>query len=103
MDEKPGNAFKIVMTVVGINLGVLLLYSGLLYLVNDMGNSGDGVFPIGMLLSAPLHAIGCFIAAIVYFILQKVDYGLGFLLSSFMVAILGFSICLGGMSGMQGL
>ncbi len=84
--------------VVGINLAALLGLTVLLVAIDAGTSGGGGTVMGGMFLLVPLQTIGCFIAAIVFFVMGRSNYGLAFILASLVVAVVGFSACWGGIS-----
>jgi hypothetical protein len=98
MEPQP-NTSKTLGLVVGINLAVLLAYSVGMYFLGTDGSSENLSFLIGMMVSIALHCVACLIASIVFFIIGRNNFALAFLLSTFVVGIVGFSLCYGGSSG----
>lgn len=86
---------KEITKVVGFNLVILLAYSIVLGLVfqNDQDYLG---FPIYMMFAIGIQTIICFFTAIVFFILNKSDYGLAFIIAFLIVPLVGASFCFGG-------
>ncbi len=91
---------KEIAKVVGINLGVLLLVTILLYVTTITGHDKSG-FAIFMMFWIALHTVVCLIAAIVLFITKRPEYGLAFIIAMLVVPIIGASFCFGGATGMN--
>lgn len=89
---------KEIAKVVGINLGVLLLITVVIYVTDTSNHSG---FSILMMLWIALHTAICLIAAIVLFIMKRPNYGLAFIIAMLIVPIIGASFCFGGANGMS--
>jgi hypothetical protein len=83
--------------VVGMNLVVLLLVTGLLMGWDALTGTDGGWFLGGMLFLLPTHVFGCLITAIVMFATNRTPSGLAWLVAMLVVAIVGFSACWGGM------
>lgn len=86
-----------------INLLVLLAYSLLLLLISWSGKSGPGSyenleFPIFMMVLIILQVVVNLILMIVKFVQGDKETGLSYLVSLFIVAIVGFSSCFGGIA-----
>lgn len=89
--------------IIGINLGILLAYTLVFFLFSYNGSSsGDGYagmgFAFGMMAAIAVHALVNLIIMIVKFVQGQREVGLSYLTSMFVVAIVGFSSCLGGSS-----
>lgn len=93
--------------IIRINLLVLLGYS-LLFILMSIGarNSGDmyqGMdFAIYMMIFIALQVLVNFILMIAKFVQGEKETGLSFLVSLFVVAVVGFSSCFGGASLLGG-
>ncbi len=83
--------------VVGINLAVLLVLTGVFMAIDTASNAQGGTVLGGMLILVPLQTVGCFITALVSFIMGKQNYGLAFIVAALAVAVIGFSVCWGGL------
>ena len=87
--------------IIGINLIILLVYSVLAYFINGTsgGSSGYDALGYGFILMVFLvpHVLVNLIIAIVKFVRKEKELGSSYLLSMFIVAIVGFSSCAGGM------
>ena len=91
------NHQQLVTRICGINLLLLTAYSIGFYLISMAANKGDYlVFLFMMALSIGLHVAACLVAFVVFFLMGHRTYQMGFLLSAFAVALLGFSFCFGG-------
>lgn len=83
--------------VVGINLAVLLGLTAV-FMGIDAGTNGGGEMVFGgMLILVPLQTLACFITALVFFGKNRTPYGQAFLVATFVVAVVGFSACWGGL------
>lgn len=83
--------------VVGWNLIALLAYT--VISVAFGGGWSDGL--IGAAVISFLHAIACFITAIVFFIMKDSERGKQWLLAAGIVLVIGISTCFGGFSGFR--
>jgi hypothetical protein len=90
------NHQQMIMRICGINLLVLAAYSIGLYIIDHTAPQADIFFFIAMALSVGLHVAACLIAAFVFHLMDFRTFQMGFLLSAFAVALLGFSFCFGG-------
>lgn len=91
------NHQQMVVRISGINLLVLAAYSIGLYLIDHTYPEADAFFFVfTMALSVGLHVAACLIAFFVFFLMEYRTFQMGFLLSAFAVALLGFSFCFGG-------
>lgn len=83
-----------VVRIAGINLLVLAVYSIGFYLIqHTYSEAGAFFFFMAMAFSVGLHIAACLIAAFVFHLLDFRTFQMGFLLSAFAVALLGFSFC----------
>jgi hypothetical protein len=73
--------------IVGINL---LIFAGYAILSGLSFKATEGMLLIGGYL---LHCAICFILSIVNFVQGKQQQGIGFLLSTFLIGIIGFGTC----------
>jgi hypothetical protein len=73
------------------NLLFLLVYTGILRMLQS---SDKEFFPFAVLIGSCMHAVAALLASIGCFIGGRKDLGAGFLLSAFVVPLIGFSICL---------
>lgn len=96
MEEDEHALTKTIAKVCGINIGVLMIYSAFCYLVTQTGSTENIGYMIFMMGSVGLHTAGCFIASLVFLIMGRGNYALAFLLSAFLVGVVGFSFCYGG-------
>lgn len=93
--------------IIRINLLVLLGYS-LLFLLISIGAKSSGTmyqgmdFAIYMMIFIALQVLVNFLLMIVKFVQGEKETALSFLVSFFVVAIVGFSSCLGGASLLGG-
>ncbi|MEZ4992958.1 MAG: hypothetical protein R2824_21220 [Saprospiraceae bacterium] len=83
-----------------VNLGVLLAYSILIFFGSKSGSSNDPYagmgFGFGMILAIALQMLVNLILMIVKFVKNQREIGLSYLVAFFVVAVVGFSSCLGG-------
>ncbi len=71
-----------------INLVIVVLYGGVLLAANE---TGEAMIFTGLLMMG--QAAVNLVAMIVMFVLRKVEWGLGLLLSALILAVVGFSSC----------
>ena len=76
---------KNILKIVGLQLGIFLVYQVGIYFVAAAG-------PLDMFVVV-LHWIVTLILMIVFFAMGKIGKGLGFLISFFMLLIIGFGSC----------
>ncbi len=90
--------------LVGINLLLLLIYGAIIMGIFAAGSDpyagvGFGMF---MMIAIGIQALVLLIIGIVLLVQKKKDRGRAFLLSMFIVLLVGFSACFGGMSAFDG-
>lgn len=88
---------KDINKIAGINLLILLGYM----VVNLSANMGTGhewqlAFMVFAMLLVGAHAVMMFIVSMVYFVRKEESLGKAWLLGALIIAIVGFSACLGG-------
>ena len=86
---------KSLKKIAGINLLILLIYSVVIRFA--VGRSGDGSLGI-MIFSAiavGLHVVFCLLIAVAMYVEKSRGLGKAWLLSSGLVLLIGFSVCLG--------
>ena len=83
--------------VVGINLAVLLVLTVVFMGIDAGTNTGGSTVLGGMLIWVPLQTLACLITAIVFFAQNRTPHGQAFLVATFVVAVVGFSACWGGL------
>lgn len=76
--------------VVSYNLLAFLVYGAFYALIAGLEQASFGVLGISM-----VHAFGCMIAAIVYYRQKDKERGGGFVVSMFILFIVGLSYCFG--------
>lgn len=87
---------KLTSVVFAINLAVLLLYSvGFIFLINDSREAGL-VYMVMMMFFIAGHYAILLIASVVFYLMKRNPWGNAFIISSFLIALIGFSVCLGG-------
>ena len=88
--------------IVGINLGILLLYTLFSNLAARGQGSGHSEAQLGvaifMAFAVGLHVAVCLLAMIYMFVNKKRPEGRAWLLSAGLVLVIGFSACLGSAS-----
>ncbi len=94
MENQP--SMKDALRVMGINLGIMLVY----YLLLAVAMKKDEL-PIVFFFVSGLHAFICFVLTIVSFARSKSYQAIGFLISIFMTLLVGFSTCLVTMENMN--
>lgn len=87
---------KDALRVMGINLGIMLVY----YLLMAISMRKDEL-PFMFFFVSGFHAFICFILGIVNFARSKTYQGIGFLISIFLTLLVGFSTCLVTMGNMN--
>ncbi len=90
MTEKESKPFSLAGRVVGVNLLVFVALIGICFGINGMEYRGflEAVIPL-----VSLQVLGCFIAFFGLLMVGKSDYARAFLLSGFVVGLIGFSAC----------
>ena len=86
--------------LIGINLLILLIYSALFLggFWTDKGQYAGMGFGIFMMMAIAIHALVLLIIGIVLLVRKQRERGLAFIISMFVVLLVGFSACFGGMS-----
>lgn len=80
----------------GINLVILLLYTVLARLVDNQPGQYKGLgFMTFMMVFVALHVLVNLVICLFHFSRKNKDLGRSYLLSGLIVAIIGFSACLG--------
>lgn len=95
--------------IVKINLLVLLCYAALFLIGSYAFNSGGGgwdspafYYAFLMMYALGTHLVVLFVVMIVKFVRGEKELGLSHLVSWFIVAVIGFSSCLGGGAMLNG-
>ena len=87
---KPIHKILLANLFVSLGIGILAFFG--IHLLPKTGNSVP-ILMAASLIAIVLQALGCWITSVVYFVKQKNDRGLGFLLSGFLVGLVGFGTC----------
>jgi hypothetical protein len=87
-----------ILRLVGINLAILLVYVAAIFAISSWGAQNEEalVYMIFTMMAVGIHSLVCLIIAIYFFIVQKNEIGVAFILSLLLVGIIGFSACMGG-------
>ncbi|MFY8035906.1 MAG: hypothetical protein ACOVMQ_02005 [Cyclobacteriaceae bacterium] len=78
--------------IVGVNLIILLAYTILIIAFSSGSEKGLGIL-IGLAFCIAIHSALNFIVAIIYFIQKLNEEGKSFLLSAFLIVLIGFPSC----------
>lgn len=83
--------------VVGLNLLALVVVVGLLMAWDGIQGTDGGWVLGGTIFWLPTHVLVCLIVGIVMFVKNRTPQGQAWFVAMFVVAIVGFSACWGGM------
>ena len=81
--------------IAGVNLLIILIYSVVIRIAVGRGGQGSMGILIFSAVAVGIHVFFCLIATGIMYIEKKKELGRAWLLSSGLVLLIGFSVCLG--------
>jgi F0F1-type ATP synthase assembly protein I len=95
--ENNAQPTHVMAKVVGLNLVALLVVMVSLMVWDALDGGGGGWVFGGMIFWLPVHVLVCLVTCIVMFATKRTPQGQAWLVAMFVVGIVGFSACWGGM------